>query len=334
MQVGQHRDALVFVLQQAEVTVEQSGYARCVRHYGGNLGQVKLVETDGYVLQHVGILVFRRHLYTRTFVGHEVHLGLYTPVATEEYVVVFIEIELGVAQYRMVRLQVDSHTTVNHLRFRAERHAQLVVSVEIAQRHGGTLVDYFTVEQGCKHKLRVAVVVAHLAVEAERRGVLLHAEGHGVDASAVDYERMDKAFAVETVGWRGRKVHVHIVKHDAFHAQEVGQRIVVAARETHLCRGQQCLELGLVYHLVTVVSLKFLQQVLSLAHQPLIATLRFKVKLQTSARHLGPCGVASGVDVHGERLRAECPLLCCHGEVVHQALQLVLLLQVGGEIKA
>ena len=49
-----------------EVTVHLSRNPRQIRQYGGYLGEVEVVETDGNILQRLQVVIIGIHLQSRT----------------------------------------------------------------------------------------------------------------------------------------------------------------------------------------------------------------------------------------------------------------------------
>ena len=98
------------------VTVQVARYARQVRHDRGQFAQIDAVQRDRQVLKIVpgSLGLLGVDLYTSLVVGYEVNLGLQTVVLVDEQVVVFVQVELLVADGRTVGHQVDAYALVDH----------------------------------------------------------------------------------------------------------------------------------------------------------------------------------------------------------------------------
>ena len=114
---------LVLVLQNVIVALQITSDTRHIGDDGRQLSKVETVHADGEVLAHRRVLVLGVQLQTGLVVGDEVNLRLHLTASVEEDIVVFVQIELLVADGRTLWHQSQPYAVLFHLRCRAESYA-------------------------------------------------------------------------------------------------------------------------------------------------------------------------------------------------------------------
>ena len=95
-----------------EVAVHRSGYVGCVRYDAHDVLQFYLVERQGYILQHIQMIVIGIQLNTRSVLGTQQDVGRYAPIVAQEEVVVVVHGKIFVTQYNLRTVQSGSDATL------------------------------------------------------------------------------------------------------------------------------------------------------------------------------------------------------------------------------
>ena len=200
------------------VAIELASNMGEVGYYGRQLSQIDVMETDGEILQHRGVLMFGVNLHTRFVIGNEVNLRLDFLVLGEEDVVVFIQREFLVADGRPVGHKPEAQTFVLHLCRRSYPDTcQSTVLVDMA------------VDEGVEHELRIALVVTYLSLIGQTLAFLCEVQVDGVDTDAVIGQGVDMTLAVDARLCRGGHVDAHLLEIYAEGSQHVGHGVVTFA---------------------------------------------------------------------------------------------------------
>ena len=150
-----------------------------------------MVDTDGQILQHRGVLILRIEFQTRLVVGYEVYLCLYPAQAllvlrtSQEDIVVFVQVELLVADGGALGHQFETDAFCFHLRCGAQTDTHPVLVVVVAQSHQCPVLVQVTVEEGVEHELRILPVVAYLSLIGQAFALLGEVQAEGVDPCTV-----------------------------------------------------------------------------------------------------------------------------------------------------
>ena len=333
-QVGHDGEPLFLVLYDVEVAEEQPSEARHEGHDSGYLVEVELVEADRYVLQSVLVFVGRVYLHARIVVGYEVHTRADPLVAAHEDVVVLVEVERLVAEYRLLGHQAHVDSAVAHLRPCPDICAEAVGGIVEpgVQPCLGFVVE--AVEERGEGELRVVFPVGHLADEAHPRDrILHHEEAHGVNHRAVYHERIEVHIAVEAPLRRRVETEQEVVEDDSLGLQEIRERVSVAAYEPQPEVREQPAEAALVDYLLLALPLGLGHEPVHLRQHGLVAASGGQLQVEAAAAHHCPCCVGAGGYVHADVSRVECHLAALYAYVAHGAFQRVRLLHVGGEVE-
>ena len=249
LHVAGHGYLFLLVHHQVVVTVQQTRDMGHVGDGGRQLVQVETVQADGEVLQQRRVLVFRIDPHTRAVVGQQTHLGLQPEVVLEEQEVVVVEREHPVADSWVAGQQVEAQSVVLHLYLCSQAQGQLVLVVIEAYAQTGTVLLQQSVDGGGEDKLRIPAVVGYAALEGQSVvGLVYKCHVDGVYACGVGIQAEQMGLAVDTRD--GRCVHVDqqfLEVRVGHRFQEVRHGVVAPAGQVQACRGQQCLQGGLVY---------------------------------------------------------------------------------------
>ena len=245
--VADQRQLALGILHHMEVAIHHARHAGSIGNDRRQLGQVDTVQADGDVLPRRGVAMLGIDFDTGAIVGYQVHLDLHPVVAPKEDVVVFVEIELLVAQRRALGHEMDVQAAVNHLDLRTDARTQLVLRVEVAHAHRSAASLHGTVEEGVEHEVGVLFVITYLA--AERQVVVALGQPHVdcVEQHVVDGKPVHVALAVESADRRGSNVKQQGLEIDVLTGvQERDHRIVAQALHMQGHGGQQAFDGGLV----------------------------------------------------------------------------------------
>ena len=329
-----HGDMLILVLQDVVVTVELAGDARQVGDDGRQLSQVDMVQADGEVLEHRGVLVLGVDLHTRLVVGDEVYLRLYLLVARQEDVVVGIEVKLLVADGGSLGHQPEAQASWLHLGRGPDPDAHPPLVVIVAQSCQCPMLVEVSVDEGVEHELWVLAVVAYLPLVGEPLTLLPQAQPDGVDADAVVVEREEVALAVDACQRRGGEVEGQLLEVGACGHEQVRQGVVALALHVQAHRRQQRLDGRLVDDLVAELLADGVGEHTHLAEQPLIAARGVELQDEVAALDAGVGGV--GIGLHEDAHVAGGVGLAgiSDGEVVQPAADVVAVFHVGAHLQA
>ena len=200
--VADHGDVSCCVLYDVEVAVQVSGHARqSVWQHCADFAQVELVQADGDVLQCRWVRLLAVYLDASAVVGHEVYASLHLVVATQEDVVVLVEVELLISDGGPLGHEVEADAAIHHLCLCSQSDAELVAGVIVAQSEGGSALLQHAVEEGVEHELRILLVVAHLSAEGKVFLALCDSEVDGIEPHVVDFQRVYISASIESRLW-------------------------------------------------------------------------------------------------------------------------------------
>ena len=332
VEVAHHRDAFLFVLHHVEVAVEQSANSWCIGDDRGNLVKVELVQAHGKVLQQGAVVVFGIDFHTRAIIGNEVYLGVQLLVVAKEQVVVFIELELLIAQHGTIGKQVHVQSAVCHLCLDTQLCAQLSAGIIVAGIEAGATLQQIAIEERGKDKLGIAPVVAHPATEVDLIFSLLHQERDGVDAHTVNHHGVNIAIAIEASLRGGVETELQRLEMHLVEPQEVGKRILLAAIQIQAHGGQQGTQLRFVDDAVGNMVLHGIEQGLPLCRQLIVIARGIEVKEEVAAVHRDTGGVGGGEHIQLQRGGSIYFLVCADGEVVDGGLHTMVVFQVAHHV--
>ena len=243
----------LLILQDVVVAVELAGDSGQIGYDGGQLAEVDLMEREGEVLQHRGVLILGVELQTGIVVGYQVHFRLYLLVSADEDEVVLVEVELLVAYRRTFWHQPQSQAVLFHIDGGSKTYAHLALVVVVAQSGHDAVLMEMAIDEGIEHELRILLVVAYLRLVAEPFLALVQVQADGVYAGGVVDERVDVTGAVDARFRRGGQINRQLFEVDAHRPEEVGYGILALALQMHFHDGEQGLDGRLVDDLVLIL---------------------------------------------------------------------------------
>ena len=213
--VADHREMASGILHNMIVTVHQTRHSRqIIRKHGADFVEIDTVQADGDILKICGVIIVRIDLHNRAVISHKVDVGSYLLVGTEEDKIVFVQVELLVAQGRPFRNQTHTNATVHHLGLCTQAEPHLVGRIVIAHAKGCSTLLQHTVKQGIEDKLRILLVVTHLTAKRKASVALGKSHVDSIQAHIVVCQRVDIAATVHTSDRRRREVEQQLFEVD------------------------------------------------------------------------------------------------------------------------
>ena len=293
--VGGHGNVLLLIHQDVVVAVQLSCEMWHIGYHRRQLIEVYAIQRYRQVLQHRGVLVLRVDLHACTVVGNEVDLGLNLVLFAKEDVVVFVQVELFVAQRRTVWHQLEAYAAFFHLCRRPDTHTHTVVGIKITKANQGSVLVDMAVNKGIEHELGIATVVADLSLVGQTVAFLCEAQSDGVDADTVVVQRVEMALAVDACLWRGGQIDEQFLEIHVAGSEKVGDGIIATALHVHLHGGQESFDGLLVDHLLVELGYDRVCEGVELSEQLLVAAagIEFHDEVAALCPEIG--GVGSGI---------------------------------------